>query len=124
MKSHMAFIVAGVMLLSLTSCSTIFGDNNRVVHINSKPDNAKVIVNNIAVNGNTPTDIVITKMYSPTVIQLQKPGCATTTVVVKPVFQKVGLWNLLILPGFIVDAITGDMMKVPQEQRNIDLKLC
>jgi hypothetical protein len=29
-----------------------------------------------------------------------------------------------VLPGLIVDAITGDMMKVPENQRNVDVKLC
>ena len=46
------------------------------------------------------------------------------SAIIQPTLQKVGLWNILVFPGFIVDAITGDMMKVPENQRNIDLKLC
>jgi len=111
-------------VLSLSGCSSMFGDNNRVVHINSQPKGAKVTVNNMAVESKTPTEVVVKDMFSPTVITVQKPGCAKQTVTINPEFQKVGLLNILILPGFIVDAITGDMMKVPENQRHIDLKTC
>jgi len=94
------------------------------VHIKSAPSNATVVVDNVAVNGKTPTEMVVTKMFSQTIIKVQKPGCEPTTVIIQPTFQKVGLWNILVLPGFIIDAITGDMMKVPESQRNIDVKLC
>lgn len=124
MKSSILSLLSSAVLLSLTACSTIFGENDRVVHINSAPKNATVVIDNVAVNGNTPTEMVVTKMFSPTIIKVQKPGCAPTTVIIDPMFQKVGLWNILVWPGFIIDAITGDMMKVPENQRNIDVKLC
>lgn len=111
-------------VLSLSGCSSMFGDNNRVVHIDSQPKGAKVTVNNVAVDNKTPTDVVVKDMFSPTVITVKKPGCASKTVTINPEFQKVGLLNILILPGFIVDAITGDMMKVPENQRHIDVKTC
>lgn len=116
--------VLSLGLLSLNGCSSMFGDNNRVVHIDSQPKGAKVTVNNVAVANKTPTEVVVKDMFSPTVITVKKPGCASKTVTIKPEFQKVGLLNILILPGFIVDAITGDMMKVPEDQRHIDLKTC
>lgn len=111
-------------VLSLSGCSSMFGDNNRVVHIDSQPKGAKVTVNNVAVDNKTPTEVVVKDMFAPTVITVQKPGCAKKTVTINPEFQKVGLLNILILPGFIVDAITGDMMKVPEDQRHIDVKTC
>lgn len=54
-------------------------------------------------------------MWSPTLIKVSRPECPTKTVAIEPEFQKIGLLNILILPGFIVDAITGDMMKVPEK---------
>lgn len=117
-------LMMSIFALSLSGCSSMFGDNNRVVKIDSAPKGAKVTVNNVAMANKTPTEAVVTDMWAPTVIQIQKPGCPTKTVTIKPEFQKVGLLNILILPGFIVDAITGDMMKIPENQRTISMKTC
>ena len=111
-------------LLVLTGCSSMFGDNQRIVHVDSQPKGAKVTVNNVAVDNKTPTEVVVKDMWAPTVITVQKPGCAKKTVTINPEFQKVGLLNILILPGFIVDAITGDMMKIPENQRHITVQTC
>ncbi len=46
------------------------------------------------------------------------------TVTINPECQKIGVLNIFVLPGFIVDAIIGDMMKIPEAQRNIDMRLC
>lgn len=116
--------LAACALLSLNACSSMFGDNNRVVHIDSQPKDAKVMVNNVEIPNKTPTDVVVTHMFSPTVITVQKPGCDKKTVTIDPEFQKIGFLNILVFPGFIVDAITGDMMKVPEHQRHISVDAC
>ena len=123
-KMFVPFVMTSVLLLSLTGCSSMFGDNQRVVKIDSAPKGAKVTVNNVAMADKTPTEAVVTDMWAPTVIKVQKPGCPTKTVTIKPEFQKIGLLNILILPGFIVDAITGDMMKIPENQRTINMQMC
>ena len=90
MKLSQQSMIAGVLslgLLSLAGCSSMFGDNNRVVHINSQPKGAKVTVNNMAVDSKTPTDVVVKDMFAPTVITVQKPGCAKKTVTINPEFQ-------------------------------------
>ena len=124
MKRYASLLIASTLFISLTGCSTIFGDKDRVVHIDSAPKGAKVTVNNMPLEDKTPTETVVTNMWAPTVIKVQKPGCATKTVVINPEFQKIGILNILVLPGFIVDAITGDMMKIPENQRNINLHVC
>lgn len=123
-KMFVPLIMASFFSLSLTGCSSMFGDNQRVVKINSAPKGAKVTVNHVAMADKTPTETIVTDMWAPTVIKVQKPGCPTKTVTIQPEFQKIGLLNILILPGFIVDAITGDMMKIPENQRSIDMKMC
>ncbi len=40
-KSTLSCITAAMLTLSLTGCSSIFGENDRVVHINSVPKGAK-----------------------------------------------------------------------------------
>lgn len=124
MKFYLSILITSAALFSLTGCSTIFGDNDRVVHINSTPKGSKVTVNNAPLDDRTPTETVVTNMWAPTVIKVQRPGCPSKTVVINPEFQKIGIINILVLPGFIVDAITGDMMKIPENQRNINLNVC
>ena len=117
-------ILSMIAMLELTGCSTIFGDNQRVVHIDSAPKGAKVTVNSMELEDKTPTETVVTNMWSPTVIKVQKSGCPSKTVIVSPEFQNIGILNILFLPAFIVDAVTGNMMKIPENQRNINMKLC
>ena len=124
MRFYASVLMISTFMFTLTSCSTIFGDHDRVVHINSAPKGAKVTVNNMPMDDATPTETVVTNMWAPTVIKIQKPGCAPKTVTINPEFQKIGVLNILVLPGFIVDAITGDMMKIPENQRNIYMRLC
>lgn len=121
---YLTLATAGMLTLSLTGCASIFGDNNRVVHIDSAPKDAKVKVNGIELENKTPTDTKITNMWSPTVIEVKKPGCASKTVSVTPEFQMIGILNVLFLPAFVVDAATGNMFKVPENQHNINIKLC
>lgn len=123
MKKTLAMLSI-LVTLELTGCSTIFGDNNRVVHIDSTPKGANLSVNSIEMDEKTPTETTITNMWSPTVIKAQKLGCSSKTVTVYPEFQTVGILNILFPPAFIVDAVTGNMMKVPNNQRNINMKLC
>lgn len=121
---YWSFATTGILAVMLTGCSSMFGDNDRVVHINSTPKGAKVTVNNVAIDEKTPTETVVKDMFTPTVIKIQKPGCASKTVTIQPEFQKIGLLNILVLPGFIVDALTGDMMKIPENQRTINTNVC
>ena len=111
-------------LLSLTGCSTIFGENDRIVNINSAPKGAKVVMNNMVVNDTTPTKVVITNMFAPTLISVERHGCKPQQIIIEPEFQKVGWWNVLVLPGFVVDAVTGDMMKIPEAQHTFNVHLC
>ncbi len=111
-------------VISSTGCSTMFGDNERVVAINSVPNGAKVVVNNVALNDATPTKIVVSDMFSPTLISVQTKGCKVQQFTIDPEFQNVGFWNILLWPGFVVDAATGDMMKIPENQRVFNVNLC
>lgn len=112
------------LAVSLSGCSSLFGDNDRTVTINAVPKGATVTVNNETVPSSPTTTIKVRDMWSPTVISIQKPGCQAQNITVHPEFQKVGFLNILVLPGFVVDAITGDMMRVPEDERKFDAQAC
>ena len=112
-----------VILLGLTGCATIFGDNSRAVQIKTTPIGATVIVNNGETSVTTPAAVIVPSTWSSTTIRVQKAGYQAQTFVIDPIFQPVGLWNILIWPGFIVDACSGDMMRVPIEARTFTATL-
>ncbi|OAI49585.1 hypothetical protein AYO45_02195 [Gammaproteobacteria bacterium SCGC AG-212-F23] len=114
--------VASLSILLLSGCASIFGDNNKTVEVRSTPQNAQVFANNQPV-GVTPTIVTVPSTWSPTLLTLKKKGFQTQTTQVMTAFQPVGLWNILFWPGFIVDAISGDMMKIKPESRNIHVDL-
>lgn len=106
----------------LTGCSTMFGTSNRTISVNSSPENATIYLNGQEYGG-TPGNI---KIGNPTinsyVVTVKAPGFKTYSEAVETSFQWVGLWNILFWPGFIVDALTGDMMKVTNTSINAKLQ--
>ena len=110
-----------IMLTLLGGCASIAGDNSKVVQVNSKPAGAKVYANNVPV-GTTPTQISV-NTWSPTLVTLKKPGYEDTSTQVNTSFQTIGILNILFWPGFVIDAATGNMMKVSPESRAINADL-
>jgi len=111
-----------IVMAALNGCASIAGDNSKIVHVSSKPEGAKVYANNVPV-GTTPTQILVNDTWSPTLITLKKKGYEDTNTQVNTSFQKVGLLNIFFWPGFIIDAATGNMMKVTPESRVINSEL-
>ncbi len=120
-------IIKKVMFLSaamtlLSGCASVAGDNSKVVQVNSKPAGAKVYVNNVPM-GTTPTQISVNNTWSPTLLTLKKKGYEDTNAQVNTAFQPIGILNVFFWPGFIVDAASGNMMKVAPDSRVINAEL-
>lgn len=111
-----------VLLFALAGCATIFGDKDRAVKVNSYPSGAKIYVNN-GYMGTTPTTLTLSDIWSSNLITVKAPGYEPATRNITPAFQPVGFLNILFWPGFIVDAATGNMMKIPNDAKNITFTL-
>ncbi|MDF2530351.1 MAG: hypothetical protein K0Q57_1231 [Gammaproteobacteria bacterium] len=105
--------------LLLTGCATMFGDNDRTVTVRSAPPGAQVLLNG-QVAGVTPLTVTVPQV-SDNYITVQKAGYQTSTQYIPTQFQNIGWLNILIWPGFIVDAISGDMMKLSTHSVNVPL---
>ncbi|MDF2939608.1 MAG: hypothetical protein K0R66_250 [Gammaproteobacteria bacterium] len=105
--------------LLLTGCATMFGDNGRSVAVTSTPAGAKVFLNGEPV-GVTPTTVTLASL-SNNYILVQKKGYLQTTQQIPTAFQPVGLLNILFLPGFIVDFVSGDMFKLSSSSMNVNM---
>ena len=114
---------AGILTAAtLSGCATMFGDNDKSVHINSYPQGAQLYVNNNPI-GTTPTTITVPNTWSPTLVTIKKPGYQTRVAQINTEFQPVGILNIFFWPGFIIDAIADNMMKISPDSRVINANL-
>lgn len=89
-----------------------FGNTNREVHIDSEPHGANIYVNG-TFYAKTPGKILLSKVpYSAQKIVIAKPGYEVKSVWVTSLFQKVGYWDFLFPPAFIVDIAAGTMFQL------------
>jgi len=107
-------------VLNLTACSTIFGNKDRHVTVNSVPPGAEVYLNGEAMGRAPVTVQVVNPLFSNT-IAVKKDGYKPLYQPIMTSFQPIGLLNIFFWPGFIIDAVTGSMMKV--ETHNVTANL-
>ena len=108
MKKIAAMALVG---LSLAGCASLFGNNNRNVTVTSTPAGATVYYNGQNV-GTTPANFQIESPWGVNSVRLEKEGYEPSLQQVQTGFQPVGILNIFFWPGFLVDAVTGDMMKI------------
>lgn len=112
-----------LLSFALAGCATVFGDNGRTVQVNSTPAGADVLVNGVNA-GTTPTTIAINSTFSPPSILVRKPGYQEQTAQINTQFQTIGILNIFcLIPGFAIDAISGNMMKISPESKSINVNL-
>ncbi len=112
------------ILCNLMGCASMFGDNTRKITVKSSPSGAGVYVDGVRY-GTTPTIVTLNNyIYGGKVITIRKDGYKDQAAVINTQFQPVGLWNILNWPiGFIIDGVTGDIIKIAPETLNIDANL-
>ena len=120
MKTKISIALASILLLT-TSCATIFTGTKQTVLVKSNPSGATIEVNGVE-RGTTPANIELKKGFNGQIITLSKDGYKKHDFTPSTTFNPVSLVNLLILPGFIIDAATGAMMKYDPIFYEINLK--
>jgi hypothetical protein len=99
-------------VLPLHGCATMLGDNMRTVIVDSHPQGAGVYVDGQR-QGTTPTTITLPNyIYGGKSILVKKEGYHEQAKMVNAKFQPCGLWNILFLPGFLIDGVTGNIVKI------------
>ena len=123
MKLMLTSVIVAFSLLS-TSCATMFGDNKRDIAVRANVSGAEVSINGVSY-GDAPTSLVLngTEVYGSQMIRVEKKGYGDEVRKVRTSFQMVSLWNILNFPiGFIIDGITGNLMRVDSKEINVSLK--
>jgi PEGA domain len=116
MKKFVVWIVLVSFALSGSGCCTIFGGGSQMITVDSKPDGAKVQLGSL--QGITPYQVKLPKGKD-YAIRVSYAGKTQST----PLEKKIDgvFWiNILIFPGLIIDAATGNMYKYDPTVYNFD----
>ncbi len=112
-----------IMIASLAGCASIAGDNTRQVSVKSYPAGAKIIVDNQQY-GTTPAVVTLpTYIYGGKSVSLKKSGYQEQTMMVNTKFQPIALLDIFLWPTFIIDAATGNIVKIDPATRNLEATL-
>ena len=108
------------LVTTLAGCASIAGDNTRAVKVESHPSGAKIMVDNQQY-GTTPAVVTLpTYIYGGKSVTLKKAGYQDQSMMVNTAFQPIALLDILAWPTFLVDAATGDLVKVDPASRNLN----
>lgn len=115
-----SFLIA---FLFLSGCASIGGNNTRMVKVESEPAGATILVDNQPY-GVTPAVITLPSyIYGGKTVTLKKKGYQDQVMVVNSKFQPIALLDIFLWPTFIVDAATGDLVKIDPANLNLQGKL-
>ena len=116
-------ITISVVAFSISGCASMFGDNTRSITVKSQPSGANVYVDGVRY-GTTPTVISLPNfLWNNPSLVVKKDGYEDTGVMINTKFQNVGLLNVFFWPGFIIDAATGNMIKIDPNKLNVEVDM-
>ena len=119
--TKLALLCASFLIVS--GCASIAGDNTRSVKVESYPSGAAIYVDNQQY-GMTPAVIKLpTYIYGGKSVTLKKPGYQSQTMMVNSKFQPIALLDILAWPTFLIDAATGDLVKIDPANLNLTYRL-
>ena len=116
-KNCLNYVIMGVMAVTLTGCATILSGTTQKITVHTDPQGAHARIGHQA--GRTPVTLTVPKGQD---LQLEVTIDRNKRVVpLRRTFDTVGLLNILFFPGFIVDAVTGAMMKYEPTVVSVDM---
>lgn len=108
---------------AISGCASIAGDNTRAVKVTSQPAGAAIYVDNQQY-GVTPAVVTLpTYIYGGKSVTLKKKGFQDHTMMVNSKFQPIALLDILFWPTFVIDAATGNIVKIDPANLNLDAQL-
>jgi len=94
----------------LSGCATIFTRSSDAITFRSVPEGAKVEINGVSV-GKTPVTVPVKRSMNPPHVQMKLGGYETQYIVLQNSFNGVAVLDIIFWPTFLVDALTGSIMK-------------
>lgn len=124
MKKLLVISLVSLIMVLFYSCATILsGTKAKVTVTSANVERANLIVDGMAYNNMTfPAEIMVKRGFKPSIIKAETSDMEGSTTVEKS-FNAVYLGNILLggIPGFVVDAANGAMMKPKKDKYSIYL---
>jgi len=112
-----------ISFLILSGCASIAGNNTRAVKVNSHPAGAGIYVDNQQY-GTTPAVITLPSyIYGGKSVTVRKKGYEDQTAMVNAKFQPIALLDILFWPSFLIDAATGNLVRIDPANLNLNYNL-
>lgn len=121
MKKFLQYTLAGMLLVSATSCATIFTGTRQNVTISSTEPETEVYVNN-AFKGKTPAKFKVNKKGKDEIITIKKEGFISQDLKPQKGFNAVAILNLLNPIAWGIDLLTGAVNRVAPNEYMIKLE--
>lgn len=102
--------ICTIALIFLSGCATIFTKPSDTITFKSIPEGARVEINGVSV-GKTPVTVPVKRSLTPPHVQMKLDGYETHYIVMQNSFNKIATFDILFWPTFVVDALTGKIMK-------------
>lgn len=115
------FCIMLIAVLSLSSCATLFTGTTQKLTITSDPPGADVVINGVN-KGQTPVTVDVKKELSGQPIDLKKDGYNASQFSPTTTFNTTSILNIFFPLGFVVDALTGSLMKYNPTSYQIKLE--
>lgn len=123
MKKIITMAVSCAIVATLTGCASIAGNNSRAVSVNTTPAGAGIFVDNQEY-GVSPTTITLpTYIYGGKTVTVKKAGYRDQTLPVNTAFQPIAILDILLWPTIIIDAATGNLVKIDPASTNLNFKM-
>lgn len=102
--------VSYLMMFFSTGCATLFSGTKQLVAVHSEPPGARVYVNK-EYKGDTPVSFQVKRKLESYNIELKKPGHPIYQSTLEHQFNPISIVNLAFAPGWLIDALSGALMK-------------
>jgi hypothetical protein len=103
-------LLCAIAIFFLSGCATVFSSSSDTITFRSVPEGAKVEINGVSI-GKTPVTVPVKRSLTPPHVQMKLDGYETQYIMLQNSFNGVAVLDILFWPTFIVDALTGSIMK-------------
>ena len=123
-KQILKFAVCGAILLSTTSCASIFcGTKAKVTFDCNVKEGVALTIDGIKHhNVNFPFTTKVKRGFDDTIVKAEAESYQTETIVIDKKFNPVAIINLCEVLGWAIDAATGAITKPDSNYYQIELK--
>lgn len=122
MKKILYYVLTVSMMISVTSCATIFTGTKDTITFNSKPEGAKVVFQGVE-KCVTPCSTEFQRSLGKRLVEIKKEGYETKELKLEKNFNAVTLVNILFggIIGFGIDLGTGSFLKYDPKTYSTEL---